>query len=553
MTRMSVNPSLESVAYSISRRDADPLSFWHFSVPRIREAFRLFTSEQPITELHLRGPNRTGKSQVQAAWAIRCAQKAHDLDGVALPRWSGPVHVVQIVLDYKRQALSVQPAYLSLLGRWPHKARYLGPSLQSIHIKPVDGTDDETTWSIIHFLSAENRDAGVGIRADVICFDEPPPIELLRELRKAGHAGRRSIRVIGETPELRRLWQPMRDEYGDTPRDMLRRVQGTRWAECRWNLMEVDSRILSAEEKEAMLIEYGRDRKIRDPLYDARVYGDYCDVSGSCPFDVDTLLKLRDRCREPGGVHWPIRLEGSEQMHEARSARLEIWKRAQKGKNYWVTIDPSSGVDDEAHDPYELQVVEVGSGDLCLRSGGHLSGLLVGTLAASLCRQYNGAIADPEVNDRWGVNVVEGFHRAGYSNFAREQRELRPGVYASEIGFHNTAKSRPMIIGAVQGWVEAARAGAPHADCPSRFILDQLLDAIVDPTGKIVAGPGCHDDALIAWGESLRRTVRHSQIAQAKASERRPSTSGLAALIRGGTKEQAESRSRLLTSRLGRL
>jgi hypothetical protein len=464
------------------------------------------------------------------------------------------VHVVQIVLDYKRQTLSVQPAYLRLLGKWPHRARYLGPSLQSIHIKPEDGTDDETTWSVIHFLSAENRDAGVGIRADVVCFDEPPPIELLRELRKAGHAGRASIRVIGETPELRRLWQPIRDEYGDTPRDMLRRVMGTRWAEVRWNLMEVDSHILSADEKEAMLIEYGRDRKIKDPLYDARVYGDYCDVSGSCPFDVDTLLKLREKCREPEIVNWPIRLEGEERMHEARSARLEVWQKAKPGKQYWLTIDPSSGVDDDSHDPYELQVVEVGSGDLYLRSGGHLSGKLVGILGASLCRQYNGAVADPEVNDRWGVNVVEGFHAAGYSNFAREQRELRPGVFAQEIGFHNTAKSRPMIIGAVQSWVEAARAGAPHSACPSRFVLDQLLDAIVDPEGKILAAPGCHDDALIAWGEGLRRTVRPSQISVQAKQEKRPNTSRMADLIRGAARERNGDReTRVLTSRLGKL
>lgn len=550
---MSASHSLASVLSSIQRRDDDPLSYWYFSVPRIREAFKLFTAEPEITELHLRGPNKTGKSQVLAAWAIACAQQRIDLDGIKVPRWSGPVSVVQIVLDYKRQALSVQPAYLRLLGRWPHKARYQGPSLQSIHVKPVGGTDDERTWSVIHFLSAENKDAGVGIRADVVLIDEPPPIELLRELRKAGHAGRSSIRVIGETPEFRRLWQPIKDEYGDMPRNMLRRVRGTKWAECRWNLMEVDSRILSAADKEAMLIEYGRDRKVKDPLYDARVYGDYCDVSGLCPFDVATLTALRDKCREPEVVNWPIRLEGNERMHEASSAKLEIWKRVKLGKSYWLTIDPSSGVDDAAHDPYELQVVEMGSGDLCLRSGGHLSGRLVGILGASLCRQYNGAIADPEVNDRWGVNVVEGFHASGYGNFAREQRELRPGVYAQEIGFHNTAKSRPLIIGAIQGWVEAARAGAPHSDCPSRFVLDQLLDAIVDPDGKILAAPGCHDDAMIVWGEGLRRTVRPSQITVQRKQEMRPSTAGLADMIRGTKRDRSERVGGVLTSRIGKL
>lgn len=497
------------VRSALEARDRAPLDHWHFAVPRLREAFRLYHSDQPITELHLRACNKGTKTETEAAFALALAQKRPHLDGVTLPYWRGPVEIAQLVLDYKQQALSVQPAYERMLGKWPHHPRRNGGILESLAIMPVNGSADESTWSVIHFLSQKNLLSGTGVRADAVIFDEPPVISILQELRKAAHAGRRSIRLIGETPTLRRQWQPLRDEYGDCARSTLQRVN-TIWAECRWSLHEVANWVLSPAEKEELLIEYGRDRKKRDPLYDARVYGDYCDTSGACPFDVETLLEMRSECWEPEPIHWPIRDEGPESMHEMRLWECEQFLKPEQGESYWMTIDPSSGVDDDLHDPFELEIGKVGSGDLVFRTGGYLPGRLVGILGAGLCRQYNAAVADFETNDRWGVNVMEGFHAAGYGKFAKERRQLSPTKWIDEPGFHNTAQTRPQIIGAVQSWVESWKAGNRYAVCPSKFIINTLLDCIMNPEGKIEAAPGVHDEALICWGQMLRKTVRRS-------------------------------------------
>ena len=490
-----------------ARREADPLSYWRIGVPRLREAFALFAPSDGIDELALRACNKGTKTESAAAYVLACLQKRERLDGMALPQWRGPVEAAQFVLDYKQQILSVQPAYLRLLGGWPHHARYNGEVLSSIHVQPMGGDDDETKWSVLHFLSQENRRSGLGVRADLAAFDEPPAIEILREIRKAPHAGRRGIRLVAFTPTIRRRWADLKSEYGDTPRRTLRRINQD-WAEVRWSLDDVADWILSPAEKAKLRRQYEH-----DPLAAAREHGDYIDTSGSCPFHVPTLLEMLGECREPDIVQTRIAEEQRDLEGKPNTMRVipvEIYEEPQAGERYWMTIDPSSGVDDEKHDPFEIEIGKVGSGDLCARAGGHLSGQLVGKLGAGLCRRYNNAVADPEVNDRWGVNVVEGFHAADYGNFAREQRELQYGAWSNEIGFHNTQKTRPLIVGAIQAWIEAWRAGVKYGRCPSRFILNTLLDCIMDETDKIVAAPGLHDEALICWGQLLRKAVTRS-------------------------------------------
>lgn len=492
------------VRLGLSLRARDPLAFWHFGVERVREAFKLFVdSTAPIDELHLRSCNKGTKTESAAAYVLACLQKRRDLDGVPIPRWQGRVEGLCGVLDYKQQLLSVQPAYERLLGEWPYKTRKLGETLQTLWVRALDSTDDVRTWSVLHFLTQENRKSGTGARADICHFDEPPVMPILRELRKAGHARRPALIVIGETPTIRSQWAELREDYGDTPRSTLRRVDEER-AECRWSLDEVADWVLPPAEKAKLKRKYRN-----DPLRDAREHGDYAITEGGSPWGIDgqrALEQMLAACTDPIEFQeFPLQVEPGAR---ARIIRLEVFRRPDDVGECVVAIDPSSGVEDKAHDPYELEVTEVESGDLVARVGGYLSGFLVGMLGAAVCRWYHDAWADPEVNDRWGVNVVEGFHAAGYSKFARERRELRPGEWSNEIGFHNTGVTRPLIIGSTQRWLEAWSQGKPYGRCPSRFVINTLLDTILDENGKPVAAPGFHDEALICRGQSLRRCMR---------------------------------------------
>lgn len=528
----------------MAMRERDPLQFFHFGVPRLREAFGLFAAPKPIDELHARACNKGGKTLTATAFGLACATKRKTLDGVPIPQWRGRVECVQLVLDYKQQLLSVQPAYERLLGKWPHRVTKKAEAFQSITVMPLGGNPtNEEGWSVIHFLSQKNLTSGVGVRADVVLFDEPPVMSILRELRKAGHPGRRQATVIAETPTIRRQWSPLRLDYGDTARKTLRRVDRER-AEVRWSLDEVADWVISPDERASLLRKYAT-----DPLRDAREHGDYAITEGLCPFVVKgenppMLETMLAECVPPREtVQWKITQEADGKSGRTRASKaipVQVWEHAKVDHRYIVTIDPSSGVDDSLHDPYELQVTEFGTGDMVARCGGYLSGYMVGVLAAGIARQYNDALIDPEVNDRWGVNVVEGVHAARYGNFARERRELRPGSgeWSNEIGFHNTKKSRPEIIGAIQSWIDARRAGIRYAECLSYDVIDTLLNCILDENGKIVGAPGVHDEALIVRGQALRKTVNRAgmEIPESQRPYRTPDQE-LIDMVRGNGRE----------------
>jgi len=493
-------------------RSKDPLSWWRFAVPRAREAFALLSSRNPPDELHIRAANKTGKTESAAAYMLACLQKRQSLDGVPLPQWRGPIEAGQFVLDYKQQLLSVQPAYFRLLGSWPHHARYQGEILESLRVMPVGGSSDESKWSVLHFFSQERKRSGLGFRLDLADFDEPPVMEVLRELRKASHAGRRCIILIQETPTRRREWAPLYLDYGDCPRRSLRRVDRER-AECRWSLDEVADWVLSEQEKAKLLRRYRSD-PLHSESRSAREHGDYMTTEGASAWGqngTEALLAMLDQCEDPEVVNWRVSIESVDGERSSRIAEVpvEIFQPPKAGLRYYQAIDPSSGT--EGRNPAGLLMAEVGTGDLCARWNGYLAPYSLGVLGAGLARQYHDALSDIEMKDHWGVNVLRGFTASQYGNMAYESRELRPGVWAKEVGWDADQEAVAIGIGCIQEWLESWQAGVKYARCPSRAILGCLLDCNLDERGKIVAAEGIdHGEDLRLWGQVLRRCVRRS-------------------------------------------
>lgn len=490
-------------------KDNDPLSFWHFSSEQSREGASLLT--QGVDELLLRGPNVGGKTECQYALALAMLQKRPTLDGVPLPQWRGRVDAISLELDYPTQKLSSQQTVLRLLGRWPHHAKWKGDDiLSSLLIKPLNGNDDQSTWSTLTFMSQENRRSGTGVRSDLVLANEPPDMDIWREVRKARHAGRRGVRIIGMTPIHRRRWQRIKDEYGDCPRDTVRRV-GRYWAEARWSLWH--NKALGREHVEQLLIEYGRDRpeQSRDPLYDARVHGDYIDTTGLCPFDSATLQLMLADCIDPEVREWNITREVNGENGLARKnvkVKVHVLNDARIGATYWLGIDPSKGIDSPTHDPGGVLVSEMGTGEDMAMYEGYIGSYGLGVLGAGLAHtQYADSVVDPESNSGWSEGVLRGLSDSSYGNIAKTQKMLQPGTWETKLGFETTDITRPAMIQAIQEWVESYRIGLPYARCRFRRIIETLLDTILDEKGKPVAAPGFHDEFLILKGQSLRKTI----------------------------------------------
>ncbi len=534
---MSAEPApLDLIARSrgvtrhLASKKSDPLAWWVFGVERLRDAFRLFTAADPIDELHLRACNLGTKTETGAAWMLACLMKLPLLDSVPIPQWTGSVEGAQFVLDYKQQLLSVQPAYLRLLGAWPNHPRYSGEILTSLRIKPLGGDDDESKWSVLHFISQENKRSGVGFRTDIASFDEPPAIEVLREMRKSGHANRRSIRIIPETPIKRRQWAPLREDYGDTPRRCIRRIDKER-AEARWSLDEVADWIIPRERKEALRRIYAT-----DPYRAAREHGDYANAEGSCPFDEATIYAMMDAwCVTPKLRTIQVPVEAATgQPKRTIPMEVEYWEPPKIDKEYYQDIDPASGIDDNKHNPLGLHLSNDNTGDLLVRWNGYEAPYTVGGLAAALHRHYNSAWTDIEMMDSWGINVERGYRDGGGGCLCRERRELRAGEWSNETGFRVRAQTRAVWVGCIQEWIAAFKAGAPYAICRSRAVFECLLDMELDERDKPVAGPGiAHAEDFVLLGQKLARLQRFKADAPALHVPQPTETQALASLIRG--------------------
>ena len=491
----------------------DPLRYWHYAVPRLKDAFGLFVAHDPIEELHIRACNKGTKSESVAAFVVAACQKRNDLDGVPLPQWKGRVEAVQLVLDYPQQILSVQPAYLRVLGLWPHHATYKGEVLSSLRIMPVGGDlKDERTWSVIKFLSQENRRSGTGVRADIIAFDEPPRMSILRELRKAAHARRRMVMVIGETPTIRTQWGELSQDYEksehdrlkECPRSSIRRLDPER-AEVRYSLGEVADWLIPPAEKAKLRRKYA----LEPYLADAREHGDYCITEGRCPFHEPTLLAMLAACdREIREVEWDITREvDGEDGRVKRVARvmLHVLEDPQPGERYYLNVDPSKGIDSPEHDPGGILVRKESTGEEVTLYEGYIGSYGLGSLAAGLGKQYNMAVVDPESNSGWSEGVMRALGDVSYGNIARTYKTGHGGKLEPRFGFETNETTRPAMIGALQAWIAAWAAGAPYARCYFPRVIRALLETVVDEKGKVVAGAGYHDEFLILKGQSLRK------------------------------------------------
>lgn len=496
---------------SLSLRERDPLTYWHFRAPQTREAALAL---REVDELYLRGPNKGGKTEMQYAVALACLQGREALDGVPLPRWRGRIDAVSLELDHVQQELSSQQTLMRLIGDWPKKVRKVGDAISSITVKPINGSSDESTWNKLQFVSQKNRDSGIGIRADIVLGNEPPRENIWRELRKAAHAGRRMLRIIGATPIIRRQWEWLKKDYGDSPRGVLTRRDN--WLEARWSLY--DSTALSPEEIAALVHEYRT-----DPLAIARIYGDYVDVSGEAnPFalrdgvGIKALNEMLEKAHAAARhfLTWECTIvrevQGEEGLEQRkRTVPVLVHEEPKDGQQYYLNVDPSRGIEMPGHDPGAILVSKMGSGDDVAMYEGYIGSYGLGRLAAILARQYNNAVVDPESNSGWAEGVQRGLQDAGYGNLARTRVALDPeGTrWETRFGFITNKDTRHAMIAADQAWVQAWVDREPYANCPFPRVIETFLDTILDQNGKAVAAPGYHDEFLILKGQSLRKTM----------------------------------------------
>jgi hypothetical protein len=236
-------------------------------------------------------------------------------------------------------------------------------------------------------------------------------------------------------------------------------------------------------------------------------------VCSSDLFPRPPIKRLLEGCR-PGRfeiitVRADPKNEWEEDYRDILPAKLEIerWLPYEHGHSYVITADTSRGIDDEKHDPCELQVWDWTEPMLVCRygqrggKGGYVDEDTLALLANHLGREYGNALIDVEVGSSMGVQFVMTLRKLRYANLARDDKTVAPGVTREDYGWIPSPTANGEIVNAIIKGLNEDRFLLWSED-----VLQQWLDVRERGDGKateVKPGERHHREAMICAGRAL--------------------------------------------------
>ncbi len=213
-------------------------------------------------------------------------------------------------------------------------------------------------------------------------------------------------------------------------------------------------------------------------------------ATGECCFDVEAVEQRLAASQDP--------------VEMRRGEALQIWLPPLQGREYLIAVDTAGGGSDG--DYAAVQVIDLATGAQCAELQQRLGALELARVAASLGREYGGALIAVERNN----------HGAGVLAYLDAiERYARVYEQSGVAGWLTTAGSKPGMIG---------RMGALLVESPRLFLSKRLLGEcrtfVTYPGGRTGAAGGAHDDCLMAMAlgqavraERLQSSPRGSRVA----------------------------------------
>lgn len=477
---------------------ANPLDRWQ----PMSDAQERVLEELGRGEILVGGGNGCGKTELAKIF-VAMAQGREELAGYQLPAVPQPSYWVVSSLDFEQQKQSVQPKILQAIGESPHHLTWDREVLRSVRVRYKDcRSDDPRHWSRITFISCKNLQAGVGFRGSGYLCDEPPPIWLLKELRKMGEANSLVFGVIAATMLKRSQWQPLRADYPDPARNEGKWVgRFLRLRQPTFNPDDLDdedfgNRALTREHKEYLLAQWAN---LTPGERLTRILGMETDESGSNPLRavLEQIQREHEAARNGTWSEWKVSREvptpqGKQLVTE--TVEVESWQDdPTPGHVYAVLLDTSLGIADGAHDPGQAQVVDMTAGVQVARYEGFLGEYGLGVLGGGLSKKWTNAEVYVGTTGGYGDACLSGLRAVGCRNVHTRQVKSRDGrIERTDLGFKETEATRLEAFGALRECFTAAQAGRPWFTIRSPEDLAQMLDIQVDDKNRIIRVPGVH-------------------------------------------------------------
>nr|MBA3916018.1 terminase [Terriglobales bacterium] len=204
-------------------------------------------------------------------------------------------------------------------------------------------------------------------------------------------------------------------------------------------------------------------------------------ASGECVFDMNAINRAMLSSGEP--------LECKDNL------RLMIWLPAKPEKQYIVGVDPAGGGSEGDYSC--AQVIDRQSAMQCAELHGHFPPRDLALRVLELAALYNNALIAVERNNH-GHAVLAVLRSEGYGHIFRQ---------GEQDGWLTSVVSRPAMIENL-----AAMIMLDPMLVHSPRLLKECRTFVRLPDGSTAAGPGTHDDCVMAMG--IAQQVRREAVGQ---------------------------------------
>jgi hypothetical protein len=196
-------------------------------------------------------------------------------------------------------------------------------------------------------------------------------------------------------------------------------------------------------------------------------------ASGSCVFDTEAIDRRLREVPAPEERRW--------------AGALEVWLKPMPRREYLVSVDPAGGGSEG--DYAAMQVLDAATGLQCAEFQGRCGLMELAERAATLGREYNGAMLIVERNNH-GAGVIA--YLTGVMQYARLFQQ------DGQAGWLTTALSRPRVLAQMERLL-----GEGAESVMSARLLREMKTFVRDARGRTGAAQGQHDDLVMAMGIAL--------------------------------------------------
>ena len=196
-------------------------------------------------------------------------------------------------------------------------------------------------------------------------------------------------------------------------------------------------------------------------------------ASGSCVFDTEAIDRRLREIPAPVERLW--------------AGALEVWLKPMTGREYLVAVDPAGGGSEG--DYAAMQVLDAATRLQCAEYQGRCGLLGLAERAATLAREYNGALVIVERNNH-GAGVLA--YLSGTVKYGRLFEQ------DGQAGWLTTVLSRPRVLEQIERVL-----GEGAESLMSARLLREMKTFVRDARGRTGAAQGQHDDLVMAMGIGL--------------------------------------------------